>query len=145
MYFLFRRLVMALVVVLLKDHLIFQIMLVEFSIIAGAIIAGYSHFRTPKMRNTELANEAIMMCVLYCIVCFSPFVPDIRARQIFGYICCIIVTINMAVNLCMISHFLLQELKPRLKLWLARLKLYQQRTKNAVKIKTRKHILKEAI
>ena len=111
---------MALVVVLLKEHLIFQVMMMDFSIIAGTIIAGYIHYRTPEKRNTDLADETIVMCVLYCMVCFSPFVPDIKARQIFGYICCIIVLIYLAVNLFLISHSSVQELKPRLKLWLAR-------------------------
>jgi len=111
---------MALVVVLLKEHLIFQIMLMDFSIIAGIIIAGYIHYRTPEKRKTDLADEAILMCVLYCMVCFSPFVPDIKARRISGYICCIIVSMNIAVNLFLISHFFVQELKRRLKLWLAR-------------------------
>lgn len=40
MYFLFRRFLMALIVVVEREHLIFQIMLKAFSIIAAVIISG---------------------------------------------------------------------------------------------------------
>ena len=41
MYFLFRRLLMAVVIVFLQDYLIFQVLLIDMSIIAGTILAGY--------------------------------------------------------------------------------------------------------
>jgi hypothetical protein len=41
MYFLLRRFLLAVTVVFLKDFLIFQVMLKDFTIIAGAIIIGY--------------------------------------------------------------------------------------------------------
>jgi hypothetical protein len=41
MYFLFRRLLMAVVVVFLRDYLIFQVFLKDMSIIVGTILAGY--------------------------------------------------------------------------------------------------------
>ena len=85
------------------------------------------------------------MNVLYCMMCFSPFVPDLRARHAFGYVCCFIVSTHLLVNLLLITISTAQELKVRLRIWLAKRKLQQQRIKNAVKIKSRNHILREAI
>ena len=144
-YFLFRRLLIAVIVVFLKDHLIFQVMLLDFSVIAGVIITGYIEYESSSKRNKELVNEAMVMCVLYCMICFTPFVPDMRARVVLGYFCCIIVSIHLAVNLYSILSSQARALILRLKLWLARRRLLKQRTRNKVLLKSRKHNLKEAI
>ena len=145
MYFLFRRLLIAVIVVFLKEHLILQVYLINFSVIAGVIIAGYIEYETPSKRKKEFTNEAILMCVLYCMICFSPFVPDMRARAVVGYFCCLIVSIHLAVNLYFILSSQARELILKLKLWLARRRLLKQRTQNKVLLKSRKHNLKEAI
>jgi hypothetical protein len=46
MYFLLRRFLMAVIVVVLRNHLIFQVMLKAFSIIAAVIIAGAIPFNS---------------------------------------------------------------------------------------------------
>jgi hypothetical protein len=60
----------------MRDHLIFQVMLKAFSIIAAVIIIGEIPFNTVAKRRTELLNETIIMFVLYNMICFSPFVTD---------------------------------------------------------------------
>ena len=136
---------MAVIVVFLKDHLIFQVLLKDFSIIAGAIIAGYIQYDSPSRRISELINETIVMCVLYCMICFSPFVPNIGARQIVGYACCLLVSIHLTLNLFLILTSSVLGLKVKLRLWLARFRLKRQRAQNAIKIKSRKRTLKNAI
>jgi hypothetical protein len=143
MYFLFRRLLIAVIVVFLKEHLIFQVMLIDFSVIAGVIIAGYIEYDSRFKRNTEFVNETMVMSVLYCMICFSPFVPDMRARVVVGYLCCLIVSIHLAVNLYLILSSQAHALILRLKLCLARRRLSKQRIKNKVLFKSRKHTLKE--
>lgn len=123
MYFLFRRLLIAVIVVFLKDHLIFQVMLIDFSVIAGVIIAGYIEYDSRSKRNKEFVNELVVMFVLYCMICFSPFVPDIRAKVLVGYFCCLIVSIHLAVNLFLILSSQAREFILRLKLLLARRRL----------------------
>jgi hypothetical protein len=76
MYFLLRRFLMSIIVVVMRDRLIFQIMLKAFSIIAAVIILGEIPFNTVAKRRTELLNETIIMLVLYNMICFSPFVTD---------------------------------------------------------------------
>jgi len=45
-YFLFRRFLMAVIVVVFRNHLIFQVMLKAFSIIAAVIITGAIPFNS---------------------------------------------------------------------------------------------------
>ena len=127
-YFLLRRLFLAIVIVFLKEHLVFQVMLVDFSLIAGVIIVGYIEFESQSKRNTEFVNETIMIYVLFCMICFSPFVPDMRAKQAVGYICCFLVSMHLTVNLYLILSSQARALILGLKMWLARRRLSQQRT-----------------
>jgi hypothetical protein len=120
-------------------------MLQGFTIIAGAIIIGYIEFDSRWKRNSEFFNEITLMLMLYCIICFSPFVPNPYARQFIGYWCCVIVSTHLAINLTIMSCSTARELILRLKLWLARNQLFKQRKQNLVKIQKRKHVLKDAI
>jgi hypothetical protein len=123
MFFLFRRFLMALIVVVLRNHLIFQIMLKAFSIIAAVIISGSVPFNGVAKRRTEYMNETITMFVLYTMICFSPFVPDMNAKQLIGYFCCFVVASHLLINIYLILGTQAQGLKLHLKFWLARRKL----------------------
>jgi len=92
---------MAVIVVVFRNHLIFQVMLKAFSIIAAVIITGTISFNSVKNRKIELLNETIIMFVLYNMMCFSPFVPDLNAKQVTGYFCCFIVASHLLLNLYM--------------------------------------------
>ena len=117
----------------------------DFSIIAATIIAGYIEFDSPTKLTSEFFNETTVMCVLYCMICFSPFVPNLGARQIVGYACCLLVSIHLALNLFLILASSVLGLKVKIRLWLARFRLKRQRAQNAIKIKSRKRTLKNAI
>jgi hypothetical protein len=99
---LFRRFLMSIIVVILKDHLFAQVFCKAMSVIAAVIIIGAVPFNKVGKKNAEFLNEAIIMCVLYTMICFSPFVPDINAKQIMGYFCCIIVAGHLTFNLYLI-------------------------------------------
>jgi hypothetical protein len=43
------------------------------------------------------------MFMLYNMICFSPFVPDIEARFKMGYFCCVLEALALAVNICLIT------------------------------------------
>jgi hypothetical protein len=133
MYFLMRRVIMAVNVVFLNHHLIFQVMIMDFTIIAGVIISGYIPFETSARRHKEFLNETVVMCVLYCMICFSPFVPDIKAKQTMGYFCCFLVALHLAINIYLILSSSLRKLLINGKLWLARRKLAKQLKLNLLK------------
>jgi hypothetical protein len=80
-YFLFRRLLLAFIVVKFREHLFFQILLTVLSVIVGIILNGYIEaLESSHKKNVEYLNEVIIMCVLYSMICFSPMVPDLYAR-----------------------------------------------------------------
>lgn len=85
------------------------------------------------------------MCVLYCMICFSPFVPDIRARQVVGYVCCLLVSVHLALNLYLILASSFIDLKVKVRLWYALKKQQWQREQNRIKLKSRKHVLRDNI
>ena len=99
-------------------------MLVDFSVIGGVIIAGYIEYDSSSKRNAEFVNETIVMCLLYCMICFSPFVPDLGARQVVGYFCCLIVSMHLALNLFLILSSQAKGVILSLKIWLARRRLF---------------------
>lgn len=102
-YFMFRRLLMAVIVVVFRNFLWMQIFLKAMSIITAVIIIGEAdYFETPFKRTVELANETLVMFMLYNIISFSPFVPDIETRFIMGYFCCIVEALALAINLWLI-------------------------------------------
>ena len=136
---------MAVIVVVLRDHLIFQVMLKAFSIIAAVIISGAVPYNSMLKRRTELFNEVIIMSVLYSMICFSSFVPDLNAKQLIGYYCCFVVASHLLLNLYLILSTSIYGLKLKIKLWLARRKLTQQKLRNRIKIKKRKRIRQQAI
>ncbi len=120
-------------------------MLFDFTIFAAITIAAYIYDDMKAKRNKEFLDETIMMCVLYCMICFSPFVPDIRARQVIGILCCSFVSIHLALNLGLILFSTVINIKIKARMWYAMLRLKWQRQLNAVKIKNRKHTLKDAV
>ena len=99
-------------------------MLIDFSVIGGVTIAGFIEYDSLSKRNAEFVNETIVMCVLYCMICFSPFVPDLGARQVVGYFCCLIVSMHLAVNLYLILGSQAIGVILSLKIWLARRRLF---------------------
>ena len=118
-------------------------MLTDFMIIGATIIAGYIDFDSPSKTKTEFLNEVLAMCVLYCMISFSPLVPDPATKQKSGYFLCLLVAIHLAINLFLILSAMAREVILKLKLWLARIRLAKQRSENAVLIKSRKHIRRD--
>jgi len=74
--FLFRRFLMAIIVVIFRDYLFFQIFIKSMSLIAIVIILGEIPYETVQKTRAELLNEIIIMFVLYNLICFSPFIED---------------------------------------------------------------------
>jgi len=117
-YFLFRRLIVALVLVFTRDMLFLQIMIMDFTIIAQVIINGHLEiFETRFKHNMEYINETLVMMTLYCCVCFSSFVPDPKARFDIGYFCCFFVALQLAINLYFIFKQSLSEMMFSFRIW----------------------------
>lgn len=99
-YLLFRRLLMAMVVVLTRKMLFLQVMVMAYSNIAQVILIGQLEvYETWTKKFVEFINEVLIMMVLYSVICFSSFVPDPEARFSMGYFCCVIVGLQLVFNI----------------------------------------------
>ncbi len=80
-YFMIRRLLLAIIVVLFRNFLWMQIFLKSMSIITAIIMLGEANYFETKFKlRMEYCNEILVMLMLYSLISFSPFVPDIETR-----------------------------------------------------------------
>ena len=75
-------------------------MLMAMQIVASVILIGnVKPYGERAKRRKEMFNETILMFVMYTIICFSPFVPDVSVRFFIGYITIFAVGLHLAVNI----------------------------------------------
>ena len=120
-YFMFRRLLLAIIVVIFKKFLWMQIFLNTMSIIIAVVILGEAdYFETRFKRTMEFTNEVLVMFILYNMISFSPLVPEIQTRFYVGYFCCIVEAFALAANLYLIIFSSIKGAILRIKIWYAR-------------------------
>ena len=111
-FFIFRRLMLAIAIVVFNKVLIWQIFLMASQIVASTIIIGnVAPFKLHSKNKTELFNEVILMFVMYTIICFSPFVPDLEVKHGIGYLCMAIISVHLLVNLVNMGRFSYSKIK----------------------------------
>ena len=114
LFFIVRRFMLAIAIVSLAKHLIFQIMIMSSQIVTSAIIIGnLSPFRGQFKKKIEMFNEVILMLVMYTIICFSPLVTSPEIKFSIGYISMVFVSTHLVVNFTIIgkSTFRLAKIK----------------------------------
>ncbi len=112
---------MALIVVIFRNFLWMQIFLSAMSIITAVIMIGEADFFETKLKqNMEFANEVLIMFMLYSMISFSPFVPDIETRFKMGYFCCFVEAFSLAVNMWLIMRSSARSLILRVRIWFAK-------------------------
>jgi len=128
LYFLFRRFLLAVTIVLANQTVIWQVGLMTAQIItAGIIIGRIRPFKETVRHNFEFFNEVIIMLVMYHIICFTPFVPDLEVRFRLGYLVCLVVAVHLLVNLFFMAKDSIRNLRMSYKSWRARKEFVQQR------------------
>ena len=117
-YFLIRRFMIGVLCVFARDVLFFQVAGLVFNIIFGIIIAGSTLCMEDKRLNTiEYFNETMIMMVLYCLICFTDFVPDEGMKSGIGWVCEFLVIFHIAFNLSFLFGDYILKLKLRYKRW----------------------------
>jgi hypothetical protein len=85
--------------VIFNDYLIIQVMVMAYSIIANVILVStvkpfdggaFAH-------HMEIFHDVIMMQILYTMICFTEFVPDIPTRGYIGYYSMAMVSLHLGV------------------------------------------------
>jgi len=143
-WFLVRRLILAVVVVNLGHTFIWQLSLIVFQLIVSVIIYGnVEPLKERRANQLELFNEVSIMFVIYNMMCFTPFVPDIEVRHNLGFFVCAIVAINILVNFSVIGIVPFRSLKFKCKSRKARKEYFPKREALKVKWDERKAIRTE--
>ena len=68
------------------------------------------------------------MLVLYAIICFSPLVTNVQIRFNIGYICMIIVSLHLVVNIILIMKSTLVKIKRKTKISIIKAAFMKYRT-----------------
>jgi len=93
---------------------IWQISLMTMTIIAQVIILGrLQPFMLPSKTMYELFSEVVVMLVMYHLICFTPFVPDVDMRFRLGYSVCAIVSAHLAVSMAILLRVTYYDLKKK--------------------------------
>ena len=112
LFFLLRRLMIAIAIVVVNQVLIWQIFLMASQIVASVIIIGNLRpYKYKDKRHIEIFNEIVLMFVMYTIMCFSDWVPDASMRFNVGYLCIICISLHLVVNLAIIGRSTYHRLK----------------------------------
>ena len=120
-FFMLRRLIMAVIVVVFRNFFWMQLFLTAISNIASVILIGYAdYFENPQKRKMDLANEVLVMSMLYCIFCFSSFVPDIETRFKIGYFCCVVEAFALVGNIQLIMSSTIRVMIVKIKVWFSK-------------------------
>ena len=86
MFFYYRRLLVPLSVILFPTILILQYATLVMSGIFTIIVIGYNKpFKSSSRNKVEMFEEAGIIVIMYHIICFTDWVPDLEVRHNLGY------------------------------------------------------------
>jgi hypothetical protein len=102
--FCYRRLVNALLIVLLHDHSSYQVMIYicfnQYVIIANG---KANPFKEALSRRIDYFNEVMLLVASYHLFCFTDFVSDAEARLVMGYSLMVVTIFTVAINLFVVA------------------------------------------
>jgi hypothetical protein len=108
--------------------LVLQFEIVALNIVVACFLLGSCRiFGERSQTKLAIFNEAFIMVLLYHFMCFTPFVSDMPARIQIGFSFCILESLNLLVNLLIISGSVCKGLIFKFKIWRAYKKLLTQK------------------
>jgi len=111
-WFLVRRLLLAFMVVFLSTTVIWQISLMAMNVIVQVILLGrVAPFKNRFSNHFEMFSETIVMMVMYHLVCFTPFVPDLKVRFMLGYTVSAVICLHLLVSLVILAKATYKDLR----------------------------------
>ena len=77
-FFYFRRLILAAAVVFIQKQLLLQIGAFLFTnLVKLAMLSSLKPYESRKLLRSELTNEIVSLFIVYHMVCFTDWIPDI--------------------------------------------------------------------
>ena len=111
-----RRLVQAAAVVFLKDYPTFQFVAIFYS--WNAVCLLNFMFLSYKLKSdlySEMINEFFIVVMLYCLLAFSDFTSNQRAKNFMGFSIMAVMLLNMVYNFTLIIASSIRQLIVKLK------------------------------
>jgi hypothetical protein len=93
------------------------------------IICYCNPYESAFQRRMELFNEAMVTLIMYSIICFTDFIPDINIRYQLGYVSIILICIHFTVNVVVLLKTNFRQLILVLKRYLKRMKEFTEKKK----------------
>ena len=98
-----RRIIFVLSAVFLGDFLFVQLLIQAFvSSLVLVYLVYYRPLESPFANRMEIMNECTVLLLLYCLVCFSDFVPSEETRYLIGYVYMAVNLINILIHLSLL-------------------------------------------
>jgi len=86
-----------------KDTLFYQIAGLVFNVILATILTGeVSAYEDPRQNRLDFFNETMIMMVMYCMICFTDFLPDKSMQSNMGIVVEICVVFHLVFNLSLV-------------------------------------------
>lgn len=121
MYYFIRRMLIPLSVIY-NDHLIVQVMVMSYTVTGNIIIVGQiSPFEGGKFAYyMNLFHEAIILLVMYTMMMFTDFVPDLETRSYIGYASMFLVVAHLAICIGFMIKDSILDLITKIKAFIAK-------------------------
>jgi len=112
LWFLARRLLLAVMVVFLSTTVIWQVSLMTLTVIVQVILLGLvAPFKRRFSNHFETFSECIVMVVMYHLICFTAFVPDIEVRFKLGYSVSAVVCLHLLISIALLAKATFHDFK----------------------------------
>ena len=99
LYFLFRRLSLISISILLMDQPLFNIMVqMVISVLVISYLISFNVFQDSRFNKLEIFNEVCTILTLYAVLYFTDIIYDVEYRYNVGWIFILIVAVNVLVH-----------------------------------------------
>ena len=81
------------------------------------ILGRVGPFVEKRKTSFELFSEVSLMLVMYHMICFTPFVPDVQVRFYLGYSVCAVICFHLLISFGLLANWNRGELRIRYIKW----------------------------
>ena len=79
------------------------------SLVSACFLINYSPFEESLPLQLEIVNEITSLLLLYCVACFTDFIPSVHTHVLVGYAFLFVMIGNMGVHLFFLLRSSIQD------------------------------------
>lgn len=113
-----RKLTLIYVTVYMQDKPVYSIFVLIYQAVYMITLVGYVEpYKNLISNNLDLMNESFVILLIYHMLAFTDFVPDLNTRQNVGISLIALTCLDIMINLGVVTYLLLSNCARRLKLF----------------------------